>query len=58
MTALICLGIAGIAGLVSFAIEKSESIHFHIDRHHDAFLAALTGGTTALFVSLILKMVI
>lgn len=55
-TILVCLGIALFAGLVCFIVEKSDKIHFHIDRHHDAFLAGLTGGTVGFFASLILVM--
>ena len=55
-TILICAAIALVAGVVAFVIEKSDKINIHIDRHHDAFLAGLTGGTVGFFVSLVLVM--
>ena len=56
MTIYFCLGIALLCGLVCFIVEKSESIRIHIDRHHDALLAGLTGGTTGFFISLIINL--
>jgi len=55
-TIYLCLNIAVAIGIVCFIIEKSERIHLHIDRHRDAFLAALTGGIASFFVSLIVVM--
>ena len=57
LTILACLIVAVIAGILCFIVEKSDRIHFHIDRHHDAILAALTGGTAGFFASLILMMI-
>ena len=56
-TIWICLIIAIIAGILCFIAEKSEKIHVHIDRHRDAILAALTGGTVGFFTSLILTLI-
>jgi hypothetical protein len=56
-TILVCLAVAVISGLLCFFVEKSEKINIHIDRHRDAILAALTGGTTGFFASLILLMI-
>jgi len=56
-TILVSLAVAVIAGILCFVVEKSDKIHFHIDRHHDAILAALTGGTTGFFASLVLMII-
>jgi len=55
-TIILCLIVAVVAGLVCFIVEKSEWINIHIDRHHDAFLAGLTGGTVGFFATLFLVM--
>jgi hypothetical protein len=56
-TIYLCLAVAFVIGLVCFIIEKSDWIHLHIDRHHDAILAALTGGTTGFFLTLFVTMI-
>jgi hypothetical protein len=50
---LICIGIAVVSGLISALIEKSDKIHWHIDRHGDPIMAGVTGGVAALFASLL-----
>lgn len=55
---ILSLIIAVIAGIVCFIIEKSESIHLHLDKHRDATLAGFTGGIASFFTALIVMMVI
>ena len=56
-TILYCLLAALFIGVVSFLVERSEKIHLHLDRYHDAILAGLTSATAAFFVSLILMLI-
>jgi hypothetical protein len=51
-TILVCLCIALLSAILCFIVEKWDKIPFHIDKHRDAILAALTGGTAAFFASL------
>jgi hypothetical protein len=57
MITLACLGLALLSGIVCFIVEKSEKIHLHIDRHHDALLAGLTGATVTLFALSVLRII-
>lgn len=57
MTTLVAsLLIAVIAGILCFIVEKADFIPLHIDRHHEPFLAGLTGGAAAFFATLIVLM--
>jgi hypothetical protein len=58
MIILLCVGLALLSGIVCFTVEKSERIHLHIDRHHDALLAGLTGATVTLFALLVLNIIL
>jgi hypothetical protein len=56
-TILVCLCIAVLCGIFCYIIEKWDKIPIHIDKHRDALLAALTGGTAAFFASLIIILI-
>ena len=56
-TILVSLIVAVISGLLCFFVEKSDKIQLHIDRHRDALLAALTGGTAGFFATLVLTLI-
>jgi hypothetical protein len=56
-TILVSLAIAVLSGIFCFIVEKWDKIPFHIDKHHDALLAAITGGTAAFFAALIVILI-
>lgn len=53
---LACLGVSLCSGIFCYIVEKSEKIPYHIDKHRDPILAALSGAVTTFFASIILIM--
>jgi len=55
-TLVMSLLVAVIAGILCFIVEKLDFIPVHIDRHHEPFLAGLTGASAAFFATMIVTM--